>query len=90
MSQAIVDPLELRRFAHNLRQFNNDLHERLASLHSQLQALGETWQDHEHERFAEELNKTMHSLTEFLEHSELHIPYLLRKAERVEQYLQQR
>ena len=39
MSQAIVDPAELRRFAHNLKKFNQDLEERMTALRSQLQAL---------------------------------------------------
>jgi len=30
MPHAIVDPEELRRFAHNLKQFNNELQSRIA------------------------------------------------------------
>ena len=33
MSQAIVDPAELRRFAHNLKQFNEEMQQQLATLH---------------------------------------------------------
>ena len=32
MSQAIVDPAELRRFANNLRRFNAELEERMTAL----------------------------------------------------------
>ena len=34
MSQAIVDPAELRRFAHNLKVFNGDVRGDLSSLHT--------------------------------------------------------
>jgi uncharacterized protein YukE len=90
MSQAIVDPAELRRFAQGLKQFNLELRDRLASLHGQLMGLGDTWRDQEHERFLQEFEQTMHVLAGFLEVADQHIPFLLRKADRVEQYLQQR
>ncbi len=90
MPHAIVDPEELRRFAHNLKQFNNDLHNRMAVLHGQLVALGNTWRDKEHEKFAGEFEQTLLVVKRFMESANLHIPFLLRKAERVEEYLQQR
>ncbi len=90
MSQAIVDPEELRRFAHNLKQFNTELFNRLAVLNGQLIGLGNTWRDKEHEKFSQELEQTMHVLKRFMEAATLHIPFLLRKAERVEEYLRQR
>jgi uncharacterized protein YukE len=90
MPHAIVDPEELRRFAHTLKQFNNDLYNRLSVLHGQLQALGNTWRDKEHEKFSQEFELTMAALKRFMEAANLHIPFLLRKAERVEEYLQQR
>lgn len=90
MARAIVDPAELRRFAHNLKQFNVELRDRLAALHGQLTSLADTWRDQEHEHFVQEFDQTMHVLAGFLETADQHIPFLLRKAERVEQYLQQR
>jgi hypothetical protein len=90
MAQAIVDPAELRRFAHSLKQFNLDLRDRLAGLHGQMMGLGDTWRDQEHEHFLQEFEETMHVLAGFLEAADQHIPFLLRKAERIEQYLQQR
>ena len=90
MAQAIVDPAELRRFAHNLHQFNGELQDRMAVLHGQLVGLGDTWRDQEHEKFAEEFEQTMQSVQRFTEAANQHIPFLLRKAERVEEYLQQR
>ncbi|MCI0423713.1 MAG: WXG100 family type VII secretion target [Acidobacteria bacterium] len=90
MPQAIVDPGELRRFAHNLRQFANELHNRMLVLHGQLAGLGDTWRDQEHEKFADEFEQTLQVLARFMETTNKHIPFLLRKAERVEEYLQQR
>jgi uncharacterized protein YukE len=90
MSQAIVDPAEVRRFAANLKRFNADLQSSLAGLHGQLVALGDTWRDQEQERFRQEFEQTMHTLERFLEVSGEHIPFLLRKAERIEEYLSQR
>lgn len=90
MPQAIVDPAELRRFAHNLKQFNNELHNRLLVLHGQLAGLGDTWRDQEHEKFINEFELTMQALLRFTEAADKHIPFLLRKAEKVEEYLQQR
>ena len=36
MPQAIVDPAEMRRFAHALKTFNGDLQNRMQVLHGQL------------------------------------------------------
>ena len=54
MSQAIIDPEEVRRFAAELKRFNGDLRERTASLMARFTALGDTWQDQEQEKFAGE------------------------------------
>jgi hypothetical protein len=90
MGQAIVDPGELRRFANNLKRFCNDLQHGMTVMHGQLLGLGDTWRDQEHLKFVEEFEQTMNSIDRFLAASEQHIPFLLRKAERVEDYLQQK
>jgi uncharacterized protein YukE len=90
MPQAIVDPAELRRFAHNLKQFSNELHNQVLVLHGQMVGLGDSWRDQEHEKFAEEFEQTMQVIQRFAETAQQHIPFLLRKAERVEEYLLQR
>ena len=51
MSQAVVDPNELRRFAHNLKRFGEDLQMSMAGLHGQMLTLSETWRDQEHAKF---------------------------------------
>ncbi len=90
MPQAIVDPTELRRFAQMLKQFTSELEEKSAAVSSQLTALSNTWRDQEHRKFAEQFEQHMKVLSRFIEANKQHIPYLLRKAERIEEYLQQR
>ena len=90
MNQAIVDPAELRRFAQTLKKFNNELTERSTALSQHLESLGQTWRDQENKKFADEFNQHMRTLARFIEMNNQHIPYLLRKAERIEEYLQQR
>ncbi|HWA99167.1 MAG TPA: WXG100 family type VII secretion target [Pirellulales bacterium] len=90
MPQAIVDPGELRRFAHNLKQFSSELQNQMAVLKSQLMGLGQTWRDQEHEKFSGEFEQAAVAINRFLEASTVHIPFLLRKAERIEEYLHQR
>jgi WXG100 family type VII secretion target len=90
MSKAIVDPAELRRFAQSLKHFNTELGHELSMLQGQFAGLGDTWRDQEHDKFAQEFAETVQALTRFMEVSQQHIPFLLRKAERIEEYLQQR
>jgi WXG100 family type VII secretion target len=90
MAKAIVDPAELRRFAHNLKQFNEELHTQLSMLHGQLASLGDTWRDQEHEKFLNEFEETLQVVRRFMEATNQHVPFLVRKAERIEEYLQQR
>ncbi len=90
MSQAIVDPADLRHFVQNLRHFNADLRDRLVFLRTQMAALGDTWRDQEHVKFAQDFEQTMNAVEAFLETSEQHIPFLLRKAQRIEEYLHQK
>jgi hypothetical protein len=90
MAQAIVDPADLRRFAGMLREFNNDLQSRVIAVSGQLNLLNQTWRDQEHLKFADEFGDHLKLLSRFLEANERHVPYLLRKAERIEEYMQQR
>lgn len=90
MSQAIVDPDDLRRFAGMLRDFNADLQARLTALNGQMSTLSQSWRDQEQQKFAEEFTQHLRMAARFVEANEQHIPYLLRKAERIEEYLQQR
>jgi WXG100 family type VII secretion target len=90
MAQAVVDPAELRRFAANLKRFTDDLEGQVSQISSQLQHLGSTWRDQEHLKFQEAFNDTLLAIKRFVKAAQEHAPYLARKAERVEDYLQQR
>jgi len=89
MSQAIMDPAEVRRFAEEMKRFNLELQNRMSLLQARFAALGDSWQDQEHARFSEEFRDTMKVLKRFIESSNQHTPYLLRKAQRIEEYLNQ-
>jgi len=89
MPQAIMDPGEVRRFAEELKRFNIELQNRMALLHARFNTLGDSWQDQEHQKFAEEFKDTMKVLKKFIESSNQHTPFLLRKAQRIEEYLDQ-
>lgn len=90
MAQAIMDPEEVRRFAKELKRFNEDVQAKASSLQARFAALGSTWQDQEAEKFGEEFIATIKVIKKFVEISEKHTPYLLRKAQHIEQYLDQR
>jgi WXG100 family type VII secretion target len=90
MAKAVVDPAELRRFAQDLKRFNTTLRDQLAVLQSRMNELGQTWRDQEHVKFAEEFEQTTRVLARFTDATDKHIPFLLRKAEKIEEYLNQR
>lgn len=89
MGKAVMDPERVRRFAEELHRFNDELQNRMIALQARFAALGDTWQDQEHQKFSEEFRDTMKVLKKFIESSNQHTPYLLRKAKRIEEYLDQ-
>ena len=88
MNQAIVDPEQLRRFASNLKVFSEDLQQRATALSAQMHQLEQSWRDQQQRKFAAEFEDQMRQMQRLIEASRQHVPYLLRKAEQVEQYLQ--
>lgn len=88
MAKAVVDPEELRRFASDLKRFNADIQAQVTSIQRRFVKLGETWQDQEHAKFADEFEKLVGPLNKFVEASEKHIPFLLRKAQKIQEYLE--
>ncbi|MBX3436635.1 MAG: WXG100 family type VII secretion target [Planctomycetaceae bacterium] len=90
MPQAIVNPDELRQFAQQLKVFNNTLTDQAATLASRLESLSNTWRDQENKKFSDEFKQHLRLLGQFVEANNAHIPYLIRKAERIDEYLQQR
>lgn len=77
-----------RRYSPRTRQ--NQLRKSPARLQAQFTRLGDTWRDQEHQKFAQEFQQTMRVLTQFMRIADEHIPFLLRKAQRIEENLQQR
>ena len=69
---------------------NAELEERMSSLGSQLHELGATWRDQEHRKFSQEFELQMKAIARYVEATDHYVPYLIRKAERIEDYLQQR
>lgn len=90
MTQAIMDPESVRRFAEELQRFNREVEARMSTLQARYAALSDTWQDQEQIKFAEEFKQTMKTLKRFVEISGQQTPFLLRKAQRIEEYLNQR
>jgi uncharacterized protein YukE len=88
MPQAVVDPDELRQFAHSLKKFNSQLRDKAAVLGNQLSALSASWRDQEHKKFADEFETNMKVLLRFTETADEYVPHLLRKAQHIEDYLQ--
>ncbi len=86
----MMDPEQVRLFAEELKRFNVDLQNRMAALQARFASLGDTWQDQEHIKFSEEFKQTLAAMKKFVEVSNQHGPYLLRKAQRIEEYLNQR
>ena len=88
MTQAVVDPEQLRQFARSLQKFNTELRDRATLLANQMAALGTTWRDQEHKKFVEQFEQHMRVIARFTEATDQYVPYLIRKAEHIEDYLQ--
>jgi uncharacterized protein YukE len=90
MARVEATPEEIRRFAHNLHKFDIDLSSMSFQLQAQFRELGDTWRDQEFSGYAQEFEQAMRAIDRFLNESERQVPFLLRKAQRLEDYLQQR
>jgi len=53
-------------------------------------ALERTWRDQEQKKFTEEFAQQIQAFGRFIELIDRHVPYLSRKAEIIEEYLQHR
>jgi uncharacterized protein YukE len=86
MAQAIVDPEQLRHFAMMLKRFNTTLTESSTKLAQEMNRLSTSWRDQEHRKFSTDFEEQLKQLSRLIESSERHVPYLLRKAELIEEY----
>ncbi|HAR67483.1 MAG TPA: hypothetical protein DCR55_14910 [Lentisphaeria bacterium] len=89
MPQAVVNPEELERFSQQLQHFSDRLKQQTAILNAGFSQLGSTWRDQEHQKFAHEYQQTMQVINKFIDTTDAHVPFLLRKAKRVRDYLNQ-
>jgi hypothetical protein len=74
----------------DLKRFNEQLSQQVTHIQGRMHSLSQSWRDQEQNKFAEEFDKTIKVLGRFVDASSQHIPFLLRKAEHIENYLQQR
>lgn len=88
MAQAIVDPEQLRQFAAMLKRYNQQIRESTVSLTQAQARLADSWRDQEHRKFSDEFEEQVRLVGKLLESTEKHIPYLMKKAEIIDQYLQ--
>lgn len=88
MAQAVVDPEQLRQFAAMLKRYTQQVRESTNSLTQAQARLADSWRDQEHRKFVDEFEQQIKLVHKLLETSEQHIPYLLKKAEIIEEYLQ--
>ncbi len=90
MSQVIANPEEIEKFARMLNKFNQDLTNNRRVLQAQFRSLGETWRDQQHAKFAMEFEQLMLFLEKFARSSEEQVPLLLKKAEKLKEFLRSR
>jgi uncharacterized protein YukE len=88
VAQAIVDPEQLRQFAAMLKRYSQQVRDSSTTLTQSLSRLSDSWRDQEHRKFADEFEEQMKLVNKLLEMTDKHVPYLVKKAEIIEQYLQ--
>jgi uncharacterized protein YukE len=59
-------------------------------MRSRMASLSQSWRDQEQRKFEEEFDHTIKAMDRFSKLAADQIPFLLRKAQRIEDYLQQR
>ena len=90
MPKAIASPEEIRKFAHVLLQYVNDLRTIRGEVSHRFDQLHDHWQDQKYERFRGLFTGAMNQLDLFLQQAEAYVQYLYRKAEKLEEYLRHR
>jgi len=90
MAKAVANPDDIRMFAMALKKFVQRTQGDMTLMSGKMNALGQTWRDQEHDKFAAEFEETMRAMARFTKTAEEHIPFLLRKADRIDEYLNQR
>ncbi|MBO6740685.1 MAG: WXG100 family type VII secretion target [Phycisphaerales bacterium] len=90
MAKAVADPEEIRKFAQMLKRFGSGMEQQMTQLNGQMSNLSQSWRDQEQVKFQKEFEDTMRQLMRFRESIDEQVPFLLRKADRLDEYLRQR
>ncbi|HTB02444.1 MAG TPA: WXG100 family type VII secretion target [Bradyrhizobium sp.] len=90
MTQIIVDPAELRRFASVLQREVSTLREQQRALEANRRELSQVWKDSRYSTFEQSYLPTLEALNQFCRASESYASYLRRKADKVDSYLGRR
>jgi len=90
MAKAVADPEEIRKFAQMLKRFGAGMEQQMTQLNGQMSNLSQTWRDQEQVKFQKDFEDTMRQLSRFRESIDEQVPFLLRKADRLDEYLRQR
>ena len=90
MAQAIVNPDEIRKFINEMSRFKSELEQNRDRTNAKMRELGESWRDHEHQKFAGEFENFIRQMNPFLKNIDEYNSFLNRKAAAADNYLQQR
>ncbi len=90
MSQAIVDPEQVRRFASHLDQSSAAIREQKSGTVAGFARLHETWRDDKYARFDQIFTESMKLVERYLQQSEQYSSFLKQKAARAQKFLDQR
>ena len=71
------------------KTMGSELEKGMNHMNARMNALAQTWRDQEHRKFQEEFEQTMRTLTRFNKATADHVPYLIRKADKAQDYLDQ-
>ena len=90
MSQdvSIIDPVEVRRFAADLRQTIKRLRDQQSAVRTHYGELEAVWKDGKFTRFNQVFGASLGRLRHFYDEAEMFAQYLERKAQAAERYLE--
>ena len=88
MSQAITNPVDMRRFAADLQQTVKCLRDQQSTVHGYYGELEAVWKDGKFTRFNQVFGESLGRLRHFYDEAEMFAQYLERKAHAAERYLE--
>jgi uncharacterized protein YukE len=90
MTQVIVNPEEMRRFARNLNEIADAMQSRKVTTNSQFERLKESWKDPKYAQFEETYLRTLVQIDRFTRAAKIYASFLHRKAAKADVYLKGR